>query len=47
MRVLCRSETIIDSGTTFAYLPLSTFRSVVALISSYCAAEGHCLGRRE
>ena len=37
-------HTIVDSGTTFTYVPSSAFRSLSSHISQYCAQAGKCVG---
>ena len=37
--------TIVDSGTSFGYLPSSMFSKVLHQIKSYCASSSKCKGQ--
>lgn len=39
-------HTIVDSGTTFTYVPSDTFRALVSAVTAFCGGgPGRCLGQ--
>jgi hypothetical protein len=38
--------TIVDSGTTFTYLPRAVYRPFLAALAAWCERPGRCVGRK-
>lgn len=41
------NSAILDSGTTFTYVPNETYNAIRAAIDSFCAKPGNCIGQEK